>query len=245
MPEAPASPFTVLRAGRTDYDAGYALQQACHDAVLAARRAGSPEIGRIILTEHDPVVTVTRRPGAPDHVLLPADALAARGVQLRETDRGGDVTYHGPGQIVCYPVVDLNRLNLRIHAYMRALEEAVIRTLAVFGVPAERDPGATGVWVPTPGGASAKIAAMGVRVRRWVSMHGLALNVDPDMSHFGLIVPCGLAGRPVVSLRQIKGDACPSMDRVAEVLVAELTGVLLEAARTAPGPSPEADGPAV
>ncbi len=216
----------VVRAGRTGYDEGYALQETHHAQVLAGREAGGPEVGRIILTEHDPVVTVTRRPGAADHVLLPEAELARRGVALRQTDRGGDVTYHGPGQIVCYPIVDLNRLGLRLHEYMRAMEEAVIRALAGLGVEARREPGATGVWVDGPGGAGAKVCAMGVRVRRWVSMHGLALNVDPDLSHFGLIVPCGLAGRPVTSLRALRGDACPDQGRVAEALVDELCAVL-------------------
>lgn len=234
MPErsSPPTQFTVIRAGRTAYTAAHELQQHHHAAVLAARETPAsalpPELGRIILTEHDPVITVTRRPGAADHILFSAQALAARGVAVHETDRGGDVTYHGPGQLVCYPIVDLNRLGLRIHEYMRALETAVIATLAAFGVEAHRDPDATGVWVAPPGAPAAKICAMGVRVRRWVTMHGLAINIDPDMDHFGLIVPCGLTGRPVTSLRQIKGDACPSLDRVAGVLVRELSRVLLE-----------------
>lgn len=224
---APLAPFTVIRAGRTAYPDAVALQQTHHAAVLASRDTQHPESGRIILTEHDPVITVTRRPGVSDHVLLPTQSLAARGIAVHETDRGGDVTYHGPGQLVCYPIVDLNALGLRIHEYMRALEQAVIDTLAAFNIHAARDPGATGVWVPGPDGAPhAKVCAMGVRVRRWVAMHGLAINIDPDMSHFALIVPCGLAGRPVTSMRAQIGDACPPMDRVAEVLVDQLSAVL-------------------
>lgn len=244
MPESDPhqSPFGVVHAGRTGYAEGYALQQAHHAAVLAGRETGSPQLGRIILTEHDPVVTVTRRPGAADHVLLPRAALAERGVELAETDRGGDVTYHGPGQLVCYPVVDLNRLGLRLHDYMRSLEESVIRTLGAFGVEARRDPGATGVWVDRPGQPPAKVCAMGVRVRRWVSMHGLAINVDPDMSHFGLIVPCGLAGRPVVSLRQLLNEKCPTVDRMADELVGRLSGVLLEQGRGGRAPGGDAPG---
>jgi len=220
----------VIRAGRSAYPEAYELQQAHHAAVLAGRASGSDEAGRVILTEHDPVITVTRRPGAAGHVLLPEAALAARGVAVCPTDRGGDVTYHGPGQLVCYPIVDLNRLGLRLHEYMRCLEETVIRTLGRFGIAGVRDPSATGVWVADPGagvpGTTAKVSAMGLRIRRWVTMHGLSLNVDPDMSHFGLIVPCGLAGRPVTSMRALKNDACPSLGRVAEVLVTELAGVL-------------------
>lgn len=223
-----AGPFPVVAAGRTGYEAAYELQLAHHAAVLALRDSGSGEPGRLILTEHDPVVTVTRRPGAAGHVLFSRDALAARGVALCETDRGGDVTYHGPGQLVCYPVVDLNRLGLRLHEYMRALEEAVIRTLGDFRVEGRRDPGATGVWVADGDGPPAKVCALGVRVRRWVTLHGLAINVRPDMGHFGLIVPCGLAGRPVTSLAQLKGDAAPEMERVASVLVGHLAVVLTE-----------------
>lgn len=219
--------LSEIRAGRTGYREGYGLQVSHLEAVLANRESGSPEVGRIILTEHDPVITVTRRPDAAGHVLFPREMLAARGVALEETDRGGDVTYHGPGQLVCYPVVDLNRLGLRIHEYMRAMEEAVIATLASFGVDSRRDPAATGVWVSRADGPDAKVCAMGVRVRRWVSMHGLAINIDPDMSHFGLIVPCGLAGRAVTSMKQETGDRCPSMDAVAGVLVERLRGVLL------------------
>jgi lipoyl(octanoyl) transferase len=221
------APFTVIHAGRTTYPDAVTLQQTHHAAVLASRDTDQPEAGRIILTEHLPVITVTRRPGVADHVLLPATALAARGVAVHETDRGGDVTYHGPGQLVCYPIVDLNALGLRIHEYMRALEEAVIRTLAAFGIDTMRDPGATGVWVTGPDATPhAKICAMGVRVRRWVAMHGLAINIDPDMAHFALIVPCGLPGRPVTCMREHLGDACPPMDRVAEVLVDQLGAVL-------------------
>lgn len=226
--------FKVIDAGRTAYCEGYALQEAHHAEVLAAREGvsspgGAPEFGRFILTVHDPVITVTRRPGAAGHVLFSPEALRARGVDLCETDRGGDVTYHGPGQLVCYPIVDLNRLGLRLHEYMRTMEEAVIRTLARFGVEGRRDPGATGVWVPRDDGSMAKVCAMGVRVRRWVTMHGLAINLDPDMGHFDLIVPCGLAGRAVTSLKRETGERCPSMDALAGVLVEELSACLLGA----------------
>ncbi|QKK09243.1 MAG: lipoyl(octanoyl) transferase LipB [Planctomycetota bacterium] len=153
---------------------------------------------------------------------------------------GGDITYHGPGQLVAYPILDLNVLMLRLHDYMRLLEQSVIDTLAGFGVEGQRDPEATGVWVElaryqpaAPEGRLAKIAAMGVRVRRWVSMHGLSLNVDPDPAHFRLIVPCGLAGRPVTTLRALLGDDCPSMERVSEALVGHLHANLAVAAARA------------
>jgi lipoyl(octanoyl) transferase len=228
------------------YGAALDLQRAALEATVAARDGGPGDgmagAGRVYLVEHDPpVITVTRRPGAGRHVLASPGQLAETGVQLCETDRGGDVTYHGPGQLVVYPILDLNALGLRIHGYMRMLEEVVIRTLADFGVEGYRDACATGVWVggsavvaPACGDAGAstsveaarvggsKICAMGVRVSRWVAMHGLALNVAPELSHVDLIVPCGLHGRTVTSLRRELGDAAPGMDRVKASIVGHL-----------------------
>lgn len=233
--------LTTIQAGRTRYADALEMQRSHQAAVLAGREAGVFEVGRIILTEHEPVVTVTRRGAAAGHVLFSSEALAARGVELCETDRGGDVTYHGPGQLVCYPIVDLNRLGLNLHGYMRAMESAVIATLARFGIAGERDPGATGVWVRDgETEETAKICAMGVRIRRWVTMHGLAINVDPDMGHFDLIVPCGLAGRRVTSVRRVleggghgKDNACPELARVGGVLVEELDAALRAGGRRA------------
>ncbi len=134
---------------------------------------------------------------------------------------------------MAYPIVDLNRARLRLHGYMRLLEQAVIDTLATYGIEGFRDtpapptPPATGVWVrPTPDAAPAKICAMGVRVRRWVSMHGLALNVSTDLDHFKLIVPCGLVGRPVTSMRHILGDRCPQMSAVKGTLASRLAAAI-------------------
>lgn len=204
--------------GRVSYAEAYRIQNARHESVLAGRGEGDGPIGTVLLVEHDPVITVTRRPGVAEHVIATEAMLAQHGVTLADTDRGGDVTYHGPGQLVVYPIVDLNRMNCRIIEYLRALEEIIIGVLSDFGVQGERDEGATGVWT-RDGDEFAKVAAIGVRVRRWVTLHGLALNVDPDLAHFGLIVPCGLHGRPVTSLRRLMGDACPDMARVKELLV--------------------------
>lgn len=230
MPEPQAIP--VIDLGRTPYAEAYALQLEHHAEVLAAREAGSPVPGRLLFVEHDPVVTVTKRPDAPGHVLAGPEALRAAGVALEATDRGGDVTYHGPGQIVCYPIIDLRAVGLRLHDHMRLMERAVIETLAGFGLDGQRDEGATGVWIPPglggPHPVASKICAMGVRVRRWITLHGLALNVEPDLSHFGLIVPCGLHGRPVTSLREQLGEASPSMERVRSVLAERLVALLLE-----------------
>lgn len=208
------------------YAEAYRLQVAHVDEVLAAREAGTPEPGRVLLVEHDPpVITLTRRPTAATNLVATPEMLAAAGVTVCETDRGGDITYHGPGQLVVYPILDLNYYRLGLHEYMRLLEAAVIEVCGVFGVEAGRDARATGVWV----GQQAKICAMGVRVRRWVSMHGLALNVTTNLDHFGLIVPCGLAGRPVTSLATELGVDCPTMQKVKAALGSALIEHLLAA----------------
>lgn len=206
------------------------VQRAHLDEVLAARQAGAPQVGRLLLVEHEPVITLTRRAETGGHLLADADTLDRAGVAVARTDRGGDITYHGPGQLVAYPILDLNVLRLRLVEYMRLLESVVIETVDQFGIAAHAEKGATGVWVDLavrPGAVdeprAAKIAAMGVRVRRWVSMHGLALNVEPNLSHFDLIVPCGLPGRGVTSMRQLLGRGCPSMDSVKDALVASMS----------------------
>jgi lipoyl(octanoyl) transferase len=229
--------------GRLAYAPAFALQQAQLEHQLALRDQpatvdGSRTIGTLLLVEHDPVITISNRAGAADHLLASREHLHQLGIDVQPTDRGGDITYHGPGQLVAYPIVDLNLLGLRLHEYMRALESAVIDTCAHFGVPAQRDPGATGVWVPGAMGApSAKVAAMGVRVRRWITLHGLAINVTTNLRHFDLIVPCGLVGRPVTSLHAQTGHAFELQD-VARALVPRLAQAL---AFGQPGPSTGTD----
>lgn len=229
----PSHAMPMIDLGRLAYGPAYDRQVRELDMVLAARDAGVSVPGVILLVEHDPVITVSRRPTAAGNVLASADQLARAGVELVETDRGGDVTYHGPGQLVVYPIVDLNHLGLRLHEYLRVLEQAVIDTCGHFGLTTHRDPSATGVWTgpaqPAGEPEGAKIAAMGVRVRRWVTLHGLALNVNPDLAHFALINACGL-GRPVTSLTRELGAASPTMDDVKLKLVAALRTHLLEGA---------------
>ena len=220
----------ILDLGRTSYADAYALQLAHHEEVLAARESGAPDPGRILLVEHDPpVITISKRADAPKHLLATPQMLERAGVTIAETDRGGDITYHGPGQLVVYPILDLNVYHLRLHDYMRLLEQSIIDAIAEWGVVGERDPSATGVWAGGGGRASqpSKIAALGVRIRRWVSMHGLALNVTTNLDHFQLIVPCGLHGRPVTSLRQLLGERCPAMDEVKRVLTEKLAAHLM------------------
>ncbi|MBM4108467.1 MAG: lipoyl(octanoyl) transferase LipB [Phycisphaerae bacterium] len=205
--------------GTMPYAAAYARQAEAVQRVLRDRDANAPGVGVVFFVQHPPVITLTPR-AAPNLLASPAQ-LSCLGIEVAATDRGGDITYHGPGQLVVYPILDLNRLNLGLHAYMRLLEDTVRRTIARFGVEGGRDPAATGVWV-----GDAKICAMGVRVRQWVSMHGLALNVDPALEHFDLIVPCGLGGRGVTSLRRLLGPACPSMAAVQAALCEELGGAV-------------------
>lgn len=208
------------------YGEAFALQKELQRRVIEGRETGGAPM-HLLLVEHDPpVITVSRRREARRHLLASEQELAGAGVEVAETDRGGDITYHGPGQLVAYPILDLNALGLRLHGYMRLLEQVVIDTLANYGIEGRRDPTATGVWVESavsrtePQASSLhKICAMGVRISRWVSMHGLALNVTTNLDHFELIVPCGLAGRTVTSLRRELGKRCPSMDEVKQVLI--------------------------
>jgi lipoate-protein ligase B len=230
----------IIDLGPLGYQDALDTQRARQDQLIAARGRPDGALGAIYLVEHPPLITVTRRPGAAQHVLATADHLRALGVQLHQTDRGGDVTYHGPGQIVAYPVLDLERLNapsgkpLGLHGYMRLLEQAVIDTLGHYGIRGERDPTATGVWVTTTNAQQpAKIAAMGVRVRKWITTHGLALNVAPDLTHFNLIVPCGLAGRPVTSMKATLGDACPNYHDAKSTLAANLARLIIQRAASA------------
>ena len=216
----------MIDLGRVAYDDALALQRETHEALVAGREvlvAGREALvaGRearvpmtVFLLEHDPpVVTVTKRVGAAEHVLASDELLARHGIQRVETDRGGDVTYHGPGQLVAYPILDLQRLGLKVHPYVRWLEQCIIDTLAADGLAGIRDSTATGVWVGADGAAERKIAAIGVRLSRFASLHGFALNVAPDLAHFGLIVPCGLQ-RPVTSIAAELGARAPSLDEV-------------------------------
>jgi lipoyl(octanoyl) transferase len=185
---------------------------------LALKRARGEAPDTLLLSEHPPVYTTGRRgPGA--NLRLPEAML---GAPLVETDRGGDITFHGPGQLVAYPIIGLREAGLGVVSYVRGLEEMVIRTLRRYGIEGHTECGATGVWV-----GDAKIAAIGVRVSRpagieggWVTTHGLALNVDVDLSWFERIVPCGISDRGVTSIKALTGDA-PPLTEVGSRLAAE------------------------
>lgn len=162
----------------------------------------------LFLLEHTPVVTLGREAHS-ENLLLDRTGYAREGIELVETTRGGDVTYHGPGQLVAYPILNLNQFKLSIGWYLRTLESVLIDVLADYGLEGERVEGLTGVWV---GGA--KVAAIGIGVRRWTTFHGIALNVAPEMDHFKTIVPCGIADKPVTSLAKLL-DVPPSLQEVA------------------------------
>jgi lipoate-protein ligase B len=200
--------------GKMAYEPTLILQRESQSGVIQSRGTPSPSPFHLFLVEHDPpVITQSRRSTAKEHLLASEEHLHAAGVEVCQTDRGGDITYHGPGQLVGYPILDLNALSLRLHGYMRFLERVIIDVLEQFSIEGHRDTCATGVWV-----GDAKICAMGVRISRWVSMHGFALNVAPNMEHYNFIVPCGLAGRSVTSMQQLLGDKCPSMEEVKLVV---------------------------
>lgn len=182
------------------YDKVWAMQHA----LVAARRADRVR-DTLLLLEHTPVITLGRR-AKPAHILASAARLAALGVETRQVERGGDVTYHGPGQIVGYPILRLHDHMRGASDYMHLLEQVLIDSLADFHIHAYRRPKLVGVWTE-----QGKVAALGARIQRGVTFHGFALNVDPIMSHFQLILPCGLS-EPVVSMRQILGQTPPMAD---------------------------------
>ncbi|MBN1614944.1 MAG: lipoyl(octanoyl) transferase LipB [Deltaproteobacteria bacterium] len=197
----------LYRLGMIPYAQAYDLQMKLWSEKVAGRAEDF-----LLLLEHPPTLTLGKS-GKMQHLLVEREELAKEGLALFFTDRGGDITYHGPGQIVAYPIVDLKRRGKDIHRYVHDLEEAVIGTLRDFSIEAGRDEEHIGVWVGRD-----KAAAIGVRVRRWITMHGLALNVNPDLGHFALITPCGIADRGVTSMAKILEYAPPLKD-VADRLV--------------------------
>ena len=219
--------------GTLGYRDAWKRQELEHARVLD----GGEEV--ILYVEHNHTITTGRRAeAARSHVLATDGELERLGVDLVETDRGGDVTYHGPGQLVAYPIVRIADHGLTVGSYMRLLQEAVVATVADFGLEGQLDASAPGVWCFDDKIAEmAKVCAVGVRVKRGVTMHGLALNVEPDMHKFALIDPCGL-GRPVTSLRRVTHAHSPSIAAVRPVLHRELA---LRLGKSAAGP--QAVGP--
>jgi lipoyl(octanoyl) transferase len=207
-------PLEVRRLGLVAYAEGLELQRA----LVEERRAGRiPDT--LLLLQHPHVVTVGVKKDGRRHILATPEQLAARGVEVFETGRGGDVTYHGPGQIVGYPILDLNPDRRDVHQYVRDLEEVMIRVCADYGLAAGRVTGMSGAWI-----GEAKIGAIGVRISRWITSHGFAFNVTTDVDFFNLIVPCGISDRGVTSLTQETGRR-PIITEVEDRLVCRFAEV--------------------
>ena len=233
--------IVVCHLGRVPYERAWALQERVQERLIAAKRADPPETVPhvLLLLEHPPVYTLGKS-GDAEHLLASEERLDDLGAEFHRIGRGGDVTFHGPGQLVGYPLFDLDRFFTDLGRYLRALEEVIIRTCAEYGVTGTRVDGRTGVWVgPDERGLERKICAMGVRCSRWVTMHGFALNVTTDLDYFKHIVPCGIDDRGVTSLDEETGTPVtvddvrgPVTEHVADLFEAEVTERRGEAARS-------------
>jgi lipoate-protein ligase B len=210
--------LTVVPLGRMAYGPALEVQRRMVERVKAGRDV-PPGDEFLLLVEHDPPAITIGRGGDGSNVVVSREQLSARGFDVHESSRGGDVTYHGPGQLVAYPVIDLTRHGRDVHRYLRDLEQVVLNLLSRWDIEAGRDERYTGAWV-----ASEKVCAIGVAITRWVTYHGLALNVTTDLSHFDLIVPCGITDGGVTSLTELLGREVP-MDEVRAALVEEFATV--------------------
>jgi lipoyl(octanoyl) transferase len=208
--------LSIIKLGIVDYIPAYQLQER-----LVKEHMQDGGSDSLLLLQHNPVITIGRS-GDKNNILVSESALAAAGISMCEIDRGGDVTYHGPGQLTGYPIINLRHFRKDVHWYLRQLEEMVIKILAEYNIVGERMEGYTGVWV-----GNEKVAAIGVAIRRWITYHGFALNVHPDMSHFQLITPCGITDKGVTSLEKLLGhrvDMDGVLDKVASAFV-EVFGI--------------------
>jgi lipoyl(octanoyl) transferase len=205
----------VHRLGVVSYSDALELQKN-----LVERRKSNEIPDQLLLLEHPPVITLgVKTRNDRSHVVAAPEVLEEEGVEVFESGRGGDVTYHGPGQLVGYPIMDLRPDRCDVHRYVRDLEEMLIRVAASFGVSANRLPGLTGVWV-----GEDKLAAIGVRIARWITSHGFAINVSTNLAHFSLIVPCGIVGKGVTSLERLTSRTF-DMDEVADSAATAFAGV--------------------
>ena len=206
----PLRPLLVRRPGFIPYGEALALQRA-----LVEQRRADDIADQLLLLQHPAVITLgVKGDGGRSHIVATPERLSVLGIEIAETGRGGDVTYHGPGQIVGYPILDLRPDRCDVHRYVRDLEEVMIRVCADYGVTAGRVAGLTGAWV-----GSEKIGAIGVRISRWITSHGFAFNVSTNLQHFQLVVPCGIADRGVTSLEKATGRGVPLEGVEERVLV--------------------------
>lgn len=198
--------FTFHDLGRIDYADALKVQTDAFETLLQAKKEGGSEENKLFFCEHQPVLTIGKS-GKDANLLIPEQLLQQRGVSFYHINRGGDITYHGPGQITGYPVFDLEYWQLGLKQYIHRLEEVIIRFLALYGIRGERLDGATGVWIdPDVKGRARKICAIGVKSSRFVAMHGFALNINTDLSYFSLINPCGFTDKGVTSLEKELGE---------------------------------------
>lgn len=219
--------------GLISYQKAWDLQEKIHAEIVQTkignRQQFITETGNFLLFCEHPHVYTLGKSGKPNHLLTDEQFLAKNGIDYFPTNRGGDITYHGPGQIVGYPILDLDNFFTDIHQYLRYLEEAIIRMLESYGITAGRITGLTGVWIEPEGNRCRKIAAFGVRCSRWVTMHGFALNVNTDLSYFGNIIPCGIQDKAVTSMEKELGrktDQEEVKDKL-KIHLAELFGMTL------------------
>jgi lipoyl(octanoyl) transferase len=227
MPEKPV--VKVQDLGLIDYKQAWDFQEEllkeAVDLKISNRKNDTNFIPKqhLLFCEHPHVYTLGKS-GAQENLLLDEAHLQDIDAQFYKINRGGDITYHGPGQLVMYPILDLEQFFTDIHKYMRYLEEAVLKTLAHFQITATRYEGLTGVWIDAETPRARKICAMGVKCSRWITMHGIALNVHPDLGYFGNIVPCGIQDKAVTSMAQELGRQI-SIQEVQEVLLKEMSAV--------------------
>ena len=200
----------IIDLGQKSYSESLKIQEGYFNSIIELKRSNRkketaiPTDNYLLWVEHPPVFTLGKS-GKMEHLLLNQQTLVNKGIEFYKTNRGGDITFHGPGQLVVYPILDLDNFFTDIHKYLRYLEEAVIGTLKEYGLKTKRSPGETGVWLDVGTPFARKICAMGVRASRWVTMHGLALNLNIDLGYFDHIVPCGIKGKGVTSLAKELG----------------------------------------
>jgi lipoyl(octanoyl) transferase len=199
--------------GVMPYQQVWNMQEALLQENVEAKKTGTaPTKHHLLFVEHPPVYTLGKS-GKMEHVLIGTEERGRRGIEFFQTNRGGDITFHGPEQLVGYPVLDLERMYTDIGRYLRALEEVIIRTLAEYGIKGSRSAGETGVWIDAEiQGKERKICAMGVRCSRWITMHGFAFNINNDLDYFNYIIPCGIQNKGVTSLQAELGYKVPMSD---------------------------------
>jgi lipoyl(octanoyl) transferase len=204
----------LIELGLKSYQEALAVQEKLFNQTIGIKRANrnqkkqTPTENYLLWVEHTPVITLGKS-GKSEHLLLDENQLNEKGIEYYPTNRGGDITFHGPGQLVGYPILDLDNFFTDIHKYLRFLEEAIILTLEEYGLKGARSDGETGVWLDVGTPFARKICAMGVKASRWVTMHGFALNINTDLSYFEYIVPCGIQGKAITSLEKELGRNVP------------------------------------